>query len=159
MLLNVLTAQLTPKFLKMDTDVKTAHLTKLLLLMAPAKIAQQAKPPKMEEPATPLRFNAKLTKRDFLLPNVKNAQTIPEFHLMVLHASDAHKVKLLPRLVSAECAQLDMELLMELTVFNLELLADIDKEESATLNARLAHHTPLYPRMVPNVPDVDQTLR
>lgn len=141
----------------MDTDAKTAQLLKLLQLMVPALIAQLVKPPKMEEPAIQSKLNAKLMKREFLLPNANHAQTTPEFHLMVLHASDAHKVKLLPRLVSAECAQLDMELLMELTVFNLELLADIDKEESATLNAKLAHHTPKYLKMVNNVSDVDQT--
>lgn len=125
--------------------------------MVPAKIAQKAKPPKMEDPAILLRLNAKPTKRELALPNVNHAQTTPEFHLMVLHASDAHKVKLLPRPVCAECAHQAMELLMELTVFNLELLADIDKEESATLNAKPAHHTPKYPKMVTNVLVVDQT--
>lgn len=88
---------------------------------------------------------------------MKPAQTTLEFHLMVCNASDAHKVKLHPRLVSAECAHQATELLMELTVFNLELLADIDKEESATLNAKPAHHTPKYLKMVNNVSDADQT--
>lgn len=143
----------------MGTDAKTAHKSKLPLLMVLAKIAQQAKLPKMEEAAMSWKLNAKLTKKELALPNVNHAQTTPEFHLMVLNASDAHKVKLLPKLVFAECAHQAMELLMELTVFNLELLADIDKEESATLNAKLAHHTPKYLKTVPNVPVADQTLR
>lgn len=135
----------------MDTDAKTALLPKLLLLMVPAQIAQQAKLPKMEDPAMSLRFYAKPTRRESALPNVNHAQTTPEFHQMECNASDAHKVKLLPSLAFAKCAHQDLELLMELTVLHLELLAVIDKEESATLNAKLVHHTHQYLKTVPNV--------
>jgi hypothetical protein len=125
----------------MVTDVKPAQLPKFLLLMVFAQTAQKVKLPKTEDPAILLKLPAKPTRRESALPSVNHAQIIPEYHQMVCNASDAHKVKLLPNLVSARCAHQDMVPLMELTASNLELLVVIDKEESALLNARPAHHT------------------
>lgn len=127
--------------------------------MAHAQNAQQVKPPEMEELAILSRLRARLTKEESALPNVRNVPITPEFHLMEKLASDAHQVKLLQFQVSAPCADLDLEQLMELHVFNLESLAVIDKEESATLNAKLAHHTPEYLKTVSHVAVVDQTPR
>lgn len=113
--------------------------------MVCAHSVHQDRPLLTREPVSNLELNVDQDKRDLVWLNVKPAQFILDFHLMVHNALDAQLIKLFHQWVSAQSAQLDKKLmLVETDVMLSELNVDQELEEFHTLNAESVIFTPEF---------------